>query len=433
MRRWRSVVVAGIVIGVVVGWVSAPGTAATDTTFEATHSLLLETPAGNYPLLYYRAPAMATFGAVPGRVAARLGVDRRVVQSMVSAEAPPNKGELLITARSRDRAQAEAVANVTAEELIVELGREKSPLQTLEPAVAAPVKTIGVQGPRSRPARAFLLGGLGLLLGIAGAFAVERLDTRIRSKDAAEAAFGGSVMAEVPAVARPDRGRLLTGAQPSAFIEAYRGLRTGVDRWATQTGNGDGRRVIIVTSPTGGEGATTTVAHLAATLGEIGRSVVVISADLRHPTLHLYFDRAREPGLTDVLRGAPDARRLADLNLATTVRGVHFVASGQPVRNPSPLLDRIGGHLHDARNLGDIVLVDAPPLLTASETAALASHADGVLLVIRAGRTSVAAAARSAELLLRLEIPVLGAVLVGNDGPGNRMYAKGFKRSAEGA
>jgi Mrp family chromosome partitioning ATPase len=143
--------------------------------------------------------------------------------------------------------------------------------------------------------------------------------------------------------------------------------------------------------------------------------VVVISADLRHPRLHLYFGHAREPGLTDVLRGAPDTRRLEDLNLTTTTPGVRFVSSGAPVRNPAPLLEHIGDHLRDARSLGDFVLVDAPPLLTTSDGADLARHADGVLLVVRAARTSIGAAARSAELLERLNIPVLGAVLVASD------------------
>jgi Mrp family chromosome partitioning ATPase/capsular polysaccharide biosynthesis protein len=414
MRRWRSVIVAGVVIGIVVGWVSARGAPATTTTFEATHILILQPgAAGSSQLSRY--PAVATLGAVPNRVAARLGIDRRNVQSVVYARNPAKTDLLLIIARSNDRARAEALANVTAEELIIELGGPKAPLGTLEPATASRVTTRQFDGPRSGPGRALLLGVFGLFLAIGAAFVVERFDNRIRSRRTAEEILGVPVMVEVPALPRSHRGRALTGGQPSQFIEAYRRLRTSVDRWTTRSGNGDGCRLIVVTSPVGGEGATTTVAHLAATLGEIGRSVIAISADLRHPQLHLYFDKAREPGLTDVLRDAPDARRLADLNLATTVRGVRFVASGASVRNPAPLLEQLGDHLRDARNLGDYVLIDAPPLLTTSDGADLARHADGVLLVVRAGRTSVGAARRSAELLQRLGIPVLGAVLVGSD------------------
>jgi capsular exopolysaccharide synthesis family protein len=414
MRRWRSVIAAGVLIGVVVGWMSAPGTAATTTVFQATHTLIADPQAGGDAYIY-RAAVLAKLGAVPGRVAARLGIDRRRVQSMLSTETPVRVKLLLITGRSADRAQAEALADVTAEELIVELGGPKAPLLTLEAAVASPVETEDIRGPSSRPDRALLLGAFGLLLGVGAAFAVDRFDNRIRSKPTAEAALGVAVVAEVPSIPRSARGRLLVGTQPSSFIEAHRRLRTIVDRWTPRTEDDDGHRVIVVTSTTADEGKTTTVAHLAATLAEIGRSVLVISADLRRPRLHLYFDRPREPGLVDVLRGAPDARRLADLNLTTAIRGVRFVASGAPVDNPAPLLHQAGDLLREARGLGDFVLVDSPPLLTSSAAADLARHADGVLLVVRAGRTSIAAAARSAELLQRLDIPVLGAVLVASD------------------
>jgi polysaccharide biosynthesis transport protein len=429
LRRWRLVILVGVLIGVVVGWFSAPGTATGRATFEAVHSLIVD-PQARRTSLVDQVAARVRLGAVPDRVATRLGLDRQLVRSMVSAKTPSNRGVVLVIGRSKDPAQAETVANVTAEELLVEFGGSSAPLRTLELAVAAPVHSDDVKA-RSAPGRALLLGAFGLFLGVGAAFGVERFDKRIRSKAAAEKALGVAVMAEVPRMSRSGRGRMLTGAQPSSFIEAYRGLRTNIDWWTSRVGNGDGHRVIVVTSATGGEGATTTVAHLAAAFGEIGRSVVVISANLHHPRLHLYFDRALEPGLTDVLRGAPDARRLTDLNLATTTRGVRFVSSGAPVRNAAPLLDRIGDHLRDALSLGDIVLVDAPPLLTTSDGADVARHADAVLFVVQSGRTSVSAAARSVELLERLGVPVLGAVLVGSNGSSSE--PKGSKRSGDDA
>ena len=415
LQRWRRLISAGVLIGALVGWVSAAGAPREITTFEAVHTLILDPGAGTEAEVKRLNEVLATLGPVPDRVAARLGLDPRQVRSMVTAQAR-SPGLLLITGRSADRTQAEMLANVTAEELIVELGGRNSPLRTLEPAVASPVKSEGVKGPKSRTGRAFILAGFGLVLGAGAAFVVERFDSRIRSKTSAEAAIDGQVMAEVPPLTRADRGCLLTAQQSSSFIEAHRGLRTSVDRWAGRQPNGDGRPVIVVASPVGEEGTTTTVAHLAVAMAEIGRSVLVISADLRHPLLHIYFGRGREPGLADVLRGAPDARRLADLNRATGVPGVQFVASGAPVRNPAPLLDNIGDHLLDARTLADVVLVDAPALLTTSDGADLARHADGVLLVLRAGRTSVGAATRSADLLKRLDVPMVGAVLIGQDG-----------------
>src|SRR5437588_5368940 len=132
MRRWRSVVGAGILIGAVVGWVSAPGTASA-TTFRATQTLILKPGAGS-ALQLSTIGLLAMRGSVPSRVATRLGIDRQRLESMVSAETPTNTGLLLVTGSSTDRAQAEALANVTAEELIGQLGGPtKSPLETLEP------------------------------------------------------------------------------------------------------------------------------------------------------------------------------------------------------------------------------------------------------------------------------------------------------------
>jgi len=411
--RWWPLVAAGVLIGLAVGWISAPGSPPRPT-FQATQSMFLDPSAGGTDV--NRLALMATLGAVPDRVAARLHVDRPLLSSMVSAQVHPNENELLIIGTSTNRAQAQALATVTAEELISDLGGpSKSPLKTLEPAVASPIPTEAVKAPTSRVGRALLLGGFGLLLGFGAAFFADRFDNRIRTKGATEEALAGAVLAEVPRVPRSERGPLGTGEQSTPFVEAYRGLRTMVDQWASVEANDASSRVIVVTSAVGREGKTTTVAQLAAALGEIGRSVVAVSADLRHPQLHTYFGKAREPGLTDLLRGAPDVRRLKDLNIATGVGGVRFVASGAPVPNPGSLVDRLAEHLKEARELGDFVLVDAPPLLTASEAADLAHLADGVLLVVRAGRTSIGAAVRSAELLERLNIPLIGAVLVGGD------------------
>src|SRR5205807_1430820 len=120
----------------------------------------------------------------------------------------------------------------------------------------------------------------GLLLGVAAAFAVDRFDNRVRSRAVAEEALGVPVLAEVPRLLRSDRDRVHRGAEPSSFVEAYRQLRTSVVRWVPPEGHGDGHRLIVVTSAIAGEGKTTTVAHLATTLAEIGRSVLAISADL---------------------------------------------------------------------------------------------------------------------------------------------------------
>ncbi len=470
LRRRLLVVVVALVLGVAAGWVSAPGDTGDDTTFRATHTLIHE-PQSNQRYNIEQVALLATSGAVPGRVAARVGLDRRQVRSAVSAVADTQVATISIMGRSPEAARAVLLADVTAEELVAEIdggaqaayqaeisrlttevesarkrlndtrnpalqaaaqidvgaaerglkeykseGPPKPQLRTLEPAAATAVAPEGVRAPDSKAGRALLLGGVGLLVGIAGAFALDRLDSRIRSKSSAEEAFGAPVVAEVPPIPKSSQGELLTLTQPSSpFAEAYRGLRTYVALWAPETGEDDGHRVIVVTSPGAGEGKTTTVAHLASMLAEIGRSVIVVSADLRRPRLHEYFDRPGAPGLVDVLAAASRPPAFDKLDQATSVRGVRLVPSGPAVESPGSLLEHAGALLQGVRVLADFVLVDSPPLLVANDAVELARHADGVLLVARAGKTPVEAAERSAEQLGRLEIPVVGAVLVGSE------------------
>ena len=489
LRRRLLIVVAGLLLGVAGGWVSAPGEVRQTTTFRATHTLIFEAQGGRSYNIEQIA-LFATSGAVPSRVAARLGLDRGQVRSAVSAVADAQVATISITGRSSQAARAVSLADVTAEELVAEiLGRDqavydaeigrltdqvnsardrlnrtrvpaeqgpargdldaaerelqqyrqspgppKPQLRTLEAAAATAVGSEGVRAPNSKPVRATLLGAIGLLAGLAGAFALDRLDRRIRSKDRAEEAFGAPVVAEVPVIAKSLQGQMLARTQPtSPFVEAYRGLRTFVALWAPEKAGDDSHRVIVVTSPMPGEGKTTTVAHLAAMLAEIGRSVVVISADLRRPRIHQYFDRPGAPGLVDVLAGTPGAPAFDDLDLTTSVRGVRLVPSGPPIENPASLLEHAGDLLRAARGLAEFVLVDSPPLLIANDAVDLARHADGVLLVARAGQTTVEAAQHSAELLERLSIPVVGAVLVGSEeaSSASRYYASRYYTEPE--
>jgi capsular exopolysaccharide synthesis family protein len=453
--------------------------------FRATHVLLYQ-PQGNLNYNLDQLALLATSGDVPTRVAARLKIDRNKVRANVSAVAQADVSTLSIKAQSAQASEAVALADVTAEELAntidagqnatyqAELSRlagqveaararlngvknpadqaaarndlasaeqalhqyqsagpPKSQLQTLEPAVAAPAPSAvaGLHAPSSKPVRAGLLGGFGVLIGVAIALTVNQLDSRIRSKASAEQAFGSPVIAEVPIIPKGSQGQLLARTQPSsAFVEAYRGLRTYVALWAPGKAQDDGHRVIVITSPSPSEGKTTTVAHLAAMLAEIGRSVVVISADLRRPRVHQYFDLAEGPGLTEALGATPGPPNFHGLDQATSVRGVRLLPSGVPVDNPAPLFQYAGELLSAARRLAEFVLVDAPPLLVANDAAELARHADGVLLVARAGKTPIEAAQRSAEVLERLEIPVVGSVLVASEAASSvsRYYASRY-------
>jgi capsular exopolysaccharide synthesis family protein len=306
-------------------------------------------------------------------------------------------------------------------------GEPEPPLVTLEKATARPVKAFSL--PTSPTARALMLGALGLILGLFGALAAAHLDTRVRGKADAERAFNLPVIAEIPPMGGSSgRGReLLVATKPAApFVEAFRALRTVVlfaasERPATN-GSGNGAapqngstphraEVLLITSPSAGEGKTTTAAHLAAVLAEAGRRTLVISADFRRPRIHEYFGVAREPGLSDVLESGTGRLRLSDMQMNTTFEGVRLLPSGSPVDNPAQLLTESAALISAARQLFDYIVIDTPPLLVANDATELAGTADAVIMVAKADRTSRDTARRATEVLERVGAPLLGVVI----------------------
>lgn len=483
LRRRLPIVLIALVLGAAAGWITAPGEARPAGTYQATHTLLYDGQGGRTYNIEQIA-LLATSGEVPSRVAARLELERAQVRARVSAVARAEVSTISLTARGATAERAVSLADATAEELSAHIdgtaqadyqgelnrlttavdaartrlnaarnsaaqaqarsdlaeaqkaleqyqskGAPKPTLRTLEEATASAAEQPGVRAPNSKPVRASLLGIVGLLAGLAGAVALDRLDSRIRSKATTEEAFGVPVVAEVPRISKASQGQLLARTDPSSpFVEAYRGLRTYVALWAPDDDREDGHRVLVVTSPSPGEGKTTTVAHLAAMLAEIGRSVVVVSADLRRPRLHQFFDLPAGPGLVEALAAGSGPPVFTGLDQSTSVRGVRVIPSGAALENPAPLFEHAYDLLEAVRPLADFVLIDAPPLLVANDAVEMARYADGVLLVARAGETAIEAAERSAEILERLAIPVVGSVLVASEAASNasRYYASHY-------
>lgn len=320
-----------------------------------------------------------------------------------------------------------------------QLASEPPPAAGLKSVQLATAKEVAAfEVPRGRPARGLLGGAVGLLMGAALALVLERFDTKIRTRADAERAFGVPVLADVPVIPMSMRHRteVLTAARPNSLVaEAYRTLRTSLllmqeaavgQHSPAGAGHQEPRElgVILVTSPNPGEGKTTSVANMAASLAESGRSVLVIDCDFRHPRVQKLLHVTPRPGLSDVLVGGSHAPRLADTAVDTDIPGVRMVTSGRYADNPAELFAQRGHHfIAEARGLADVVIVDTPPLLAVNDAAELVPYVDSVVLLCRAGRTTVSAATRVAEQLRRLGAPLRGVVVAGASEPGQ---SKGY-------
>jgi capsular exopolysaccharide synthesis family protein len=292
-------------------------------------------------------------------------------------------------------------------------------LQAALPDLASAVEG-GFSPPSSRPARTAIALVVGLLLGLAAVLVTERLDTRLNTADAVQAAFGLPVVAEVPRVSIPDDVVIAKADPASAAAEAYRTLRASLVLVPTVIigGRGAGTRgepeVILVTSPAPGDGKTTTVANLATAFAEAGRSVLVMGCDFRRPEVHRLFGVDPRPGISEVLM---DARReLASVVRPTMTDGVQVAPSGSALRSFGDVANAGRALVGQARELADVVIIDTAPILATNDATELIPAVDAVVVVARAGKTSADSARRTKTLLERLAAPTAGVVLIGTTG-----------------
>jgi succinoglycan biosynthesis transport protein ExoP len=192
----------------------------------------------------------------------------------------------------------------------------------------------------------------------------------------------------------------------SASAEAYRTLRTNlIFSQAVQT-----LRTVLVTSASPGEGKTTTAANLAVSFAHHGMRVLLVDCDLRRGRLHKIFQIPREPGVTELVIGQEEAEAVIR---QTDITGLYVIASGNLPPNPSELLggERMRKTLASLSEAFDLIVIDTPPLLAASDGAILATLSDGVVLVLRAGSTEGEAAQQAIQQLAGVGARVVGAVL----------------------
>jgi capsular exopolysaccharide synthesis family protein len=154
--------------------------------------------------------------------------------------------------------------------------------------------------------------------------------------------------------------------------------------------------------------------NLAITLAQSGRQVVVVDADLRAGNCHTLLGLSNRYGLVHLLN---DDLPLDAVLHRTAVDGLYLIPRGTVSPDPAYLLgsDRMQELLQNLRARFDIVLVDTPPAIAVSDAVVLAIQCDGVLLVLRAEKTSTEAVQRVVERLQVVGAQLLGTVLVGAD------------------
>ena len=203
--------------------------------------------------------------------------------------------------------------------------------------------------------------------------------------------------------------------EESPASEQYIILRKQLKRLRAESGI----RTVAITSPSKRDGKTMVSVNLAAAIAmEDGEKVLLIDADLRGPIVHRYFNENLSPGLADYF-GARSAIGIQGLVRETRVAGLSIVTAGRPSRSARAILgkerSRSRQMLQDVqRDLpAHMILIDAPPVLSAPDPLLVSRQVDGVIMVIRAGKTPKDYVAKALSSLKSTKI--LGIVLNGAD------------------
>lgn len=282
-------------------------------------------------------------------------------------------------------------------------------VKILDPAVE-PKRPVGSLAP-VLIALAFL-GSLGA--GVVGAVLLDKTDTRFRYPEQVSTDMGLTILGVVPRVSRENGN----GRNAPQVIEALRSIRLGV-----QNAYGTGPMVLTITSPGSSDGKSFITSNLGLAFADAGLRTIVIDGDIRRGLLHRVLNAKRKPGLIDHLSGNAGREEIIQ---KTDFPQLSFIGCGQRTPNGPELLSSpaMAQLITSLRSRFDVILVDSAPMAAGVDPYVLGTLTGNLLLVMRTGVTDRELAQAKIDLLDRLPVRVLGAVL--NDveaGGAYRYYA----------
>lgn len=195
----------------------------------------------------------------------------------------------------------------------------------------------------------------------------------------------------------------------SGIAEQYRTVRTNL-QFSFLDPN---YKVLAIMSALPSEGKSTVSANLAVSFAEDNKKVLLIDVDLRRPTVHRTFKVSNRYGISNVISSSSNTVNISEMIDNTEIDNLDVLTSGPIPPNPAELLgsERLSQLLDFLKEKYDLIILDAPPIDTVTDGQIVASHADGVALVIPQGIATKDAVERAVRLLKRVNANILGAIM----------------------
>ncbi|WP_353932501.1 polysaccharide biosynthesis tyrosine autokinase [Okeanomitos corallinicola TIOX110] len=282
-------------------------------------------------------------------------------------------------------------------------------LQVSNARVVTPALIPGVPV-RSRQYINLLQGFIGgIVLGVATAFVLERLDKTIKTPKSAKDLLGYALLGYIPPF--PNGAftpEVIVRKQPDSHIsEAFRMLQTNLRFFNSE----QSIKVIVVSSAVPKEGKSTVAANLAFSISQLGRNVLLVDADFRNPSQHKIWEISNEVGLSNILKSQIDVEQA----VTEITPGLEVMTAGESSNNPGALLDssQMAVFVAQVAQKYDFVIIDTPPVTVAADATILGKLVNGILFVVRPGVVDSTSISLSKEMLEKADQNVLGIAMNG--------------------
>lgn len=194
--------------------------------------------------------------------------------------------------------------------------------------------------------------------------------------------------------------------QRSYISEQFRTIRTNF----LTSRDSQNCHTLVITSPNREDGKSTIAANFAISMAQQGKKVLLIDTDFRNSVMHSSFKIENSIGLSNVLYGNVD---LKDAIHETEIRGFDLLPSGQAPLSPAELLGSKTMEIiiKEAIGIYEVVIFDSPPVLDLADAKIIANQCDGLILVMRWGKTKNNEAVEAKKIIESAKAKLIGVIL----------------------